>query len=56
MKLNNHKGKVVLIITVAAASVVGGSIRALGALGTKLGLEDAPVDRLQQHRRGVGRR
>jgi hypothetical protein len=52
MKLINRKGKVLLIFTVAA-SLVGGGTYVLGALGTKLGLNESTVDRTrrQHHER-----
>jgi hypothetical protein len=43
MKLINRKGKVLLVITVAA-SLVGGGTYVLGVLGTKLGLDESTVD------------
>jgi hypothetical protein len=46
-----RKSKVLLIVTLAAASLIGGGIHALSALGTKLALEDAGIDRGHGHRR-----
>ena len=53
MKLINRKGKVLLVITVAA-SLVGAGTYVLGAVGTKLGLDESTVDRRrrQHHDRG----
>jgi hypothetical protein len=42
--LSNRKAKTFLII-VLAASVVGGGIRALGALGSQIGLEEPAIRR-----------
>jgi hypothetical protein len=55
LKFINSKGKVLLVITVAA-SVVGGGIHALGAIGAKLGLEETTVDRSPRQRYGRGPR